>query len=213
MNPLRDIEEKLKNRFAQRDALDREICDLQEAKRLLSPYFDAPVTTAIETSFNPPDMGITDAVREAVRLSGSRMLTAIQIRDIVASRGFDLSKYNNAMATVHQIIKRLVDSEEIEGPLPRGNEKVFRWRGEREAPAIANKPVSNDGPPLEGQAWVPKRQAISLLGMCDRSFDRFVKEGKIERRRGVAEGRFVYRRNDIERIALMRKEVVSSRQK
>lgn len=77
------------------------------------------------------DVGITDAVRGAYRLNADRRLTATQVRNIVASHGFDLSKYDNAMANIHQVISRLKENKEIDGPFQQGNEKSYQW---------ANKP-------------------------------------------------------------------------
>jgi hypothetical protein len=130
MNPLSVIDEKLRVVTAKRDELDREIRGLQEARTILLPFYQpdeaAKTIPSIEEFIEGQDVGITDAVRGALRLNSAHKLSPTQIRDIVASHGFDLSKYTNAMATIHQVLQRLVKAEQIV-PFSSGNDKRFQW--------------------------------------------------------------------------------------
>jgi hypothetical protein len=130
MNPLESIEAELKELRAQRVEIDQKLVALEDAQKLLSQVYGPPISAArlIEQFLEGSDVGITDAVRGAYRLNADRKLAASQIRDIIAESGFDLRKYKNAMATIHQVISRLIDAEEIEGPFQQGDEKVYKWR-------------------------------------------------------------------------------------
>jgi hypothetical protein len=132
MNPLESIEFEIVELTRQKVEIERRLVALLNAKTLLEKVYTplTPIPT-IEQFLEAADVGITDAVRGAFRLCAERKMTATQIRDIVASHGFGLEKYRNAMATIHQVISRLVESKEVDGPFPQGNEKVFQWAGRR----------------------------------------------------------------------------------
>lgn len=131
MNPLETLEFTLTELKRKRNDLDRSIIDLENSiTTLRRVYVDEgrPVPT-IAQLFQPADVGITDAVRGAFRLNADRRLTALQVRDVVASHGFDLSKYSNSMATIHQVIKRLLEGQELQF-FGNGNEKTaYQWIG------------------------------------------------------------------------------------
>lgn len=57
-------------------------------------------------------LGLTDACRLVLR--GARApMTAIEIREHLNSIGFDTSKYANALAAVHTVLRRLTESGEV----------------------------------------------------------------------------------------------------
>jgi len=57
--------------------------------------------------------GLTDAIREAFKSKIGSNLTAVEVRGVLESLGYDISKYGNFMASVHTVIKRLVAKGEI----------------------------------------------------------------------------------------------------
>lgn len=57
--------------------------------------------------------GLTDACRLILR-SANRPMTAIDVRDRLATMGFDLSRYANAMATIHTVLRRLREAGEAD---------------------------------------------------------------------------------------------------
>ena len=65
-------------------------------------------------------LGLTDACRLVVRGAGVPV-TPIDVRQRLQSIGFDLSKYQNDLAAIHTILKRLNESGELR-VIARGNE-------------------------------------------------------------------------------------------
>ena len=63
-------------------------------------------------------LGLTDACRLVVRGAGVPV-TPAEVRQRLQSIGFDLSKYQNDLAAIHTILKRLNDSGELRF-IPRG---------------------------------------------------------------------------------------------
>lgn len=137
MNPLDSIESEVTELLIQRAQIDRKLAALDDAKKVLQQVYGKPLSPipSVEQFVEATDIGITDSVRGAFRLNSSRSMTPAQVRDTVSSHGFDLSKYKNAMATIHQVISRLVDAGEVEGPFPQGNEKLYKWKEQKLAPA------------------------------------------------------------------------------
>jgi hypothetical protein len=56
-------------------------------------------------------MGMTEQIRLILGIGIAR--SATEIRDILQSGGFDLSEYSNALATIHNVLRRLVEKDEI----------------------------------------------------------------------------------------------------
>ena len=74
----------------------------------------------VEALADDYEVGITDAVRAALRTSSKEYNTVTDVRDLVAVSGFNFSKYtSNPLATINTILRRLypdeVDKTTIEG--------------------------------------------------------------------------------------------------
>lgn len=76
-------------------------------------------------------MGITDRIRAILKQSLNQHgyqvpLTVPTIRDRLQSTGWDLSKYANALSTIHTIAKRLIKSGEAT-ETTIASERAFCW--------------------------------------------------------------------------------------
>jgi exonuclease VII small subunit len=58
------------------------------------------------------DLGITDVTLLIIR-TAKAPLTALEIRDELRKNGWPIDEYSNAMASLHQVLKRLEDRGEI----------------------------------------------------------------------------------------------------
>lgn len=72
-----------------------------------------------------PETGFTDAIREVLK-SSNKYLSPVDIRNELRERGFNLMKYRNPLAAIHQILKRLAIGNEIEKH-PDEEKKLYRW--------------------------------------------------------------------------------------
>jgi len=59
------------------------------------------------------ELGLTDAIRLALKTAGTP-LAAAGVRDRIESMGFDVSRYGNILASIHTVLKRLVDQGQAE---------------------------------------------------------------------------------------------------
>jgi hypothetical protein len=56
--------------------------------------------------------GLTDAVR-TILAKADEPLSAGEIRDRLVGMGFDMKSYSNPLATIHTILRRLAESDEV----------------------------------------------------------------------------------------------------
>ena len=93
---------------------DRQIAALIQTLNAMAPLAgekpsDAPSNPGGE--FTPP--GLTDSIR-SILAGASEPLTAAGIRDHLATLGFAASDYSNLLATIHTILRRLMDAREVQ---------------------------------------------------------------------------------------------------
>lgn len=61
----------------------------------------------------PPDMGLTDAIRKAM-VSKHTYVSPVEVRQRLEEMNYDIKKYKNVLASIHTILKRLTESNEVE---------------------------------------------------------------------------------------------------
>jgi hypothetical protein len=71
----------------------------------------------------PP--GFTDAVREFMRRNSGRWFTAIGVRDGLRTVNFDVREYDNPLASIHTILRRLLVRGELDRNALDGS---YKWR-------------------------------------------------------------------------------------
>lgn len=105
------------------DGLEAEIAGLQQTAaglaRMLGVEFIAE-----------DELGLTDAIRGVFKTNYQTNFTALEVRDALQTMGYDITKYGNVMASIHSVIKRLLDQGSV---LPMGirgsNDKpTFKWK-------------------------------------------------------------------------------------
>jgi hypothetical protein len=97
----------------------------------------------------PPDLigpGLTEACRNVLRASTVEM-TPLQVRSALQSAGFDVGKYTNPLASIHAVLKRLVDGSEAE-VLKRSGKTYYKWE-RRLAPPPTTLPNIEAPPPTQ----------------------------------------------------------------
>jgi predicted nuclease with TOPRIM domain len=126
------------------EAMDRRIARLRRAAisvGALCDIYAGQVTTKYPELFPDsidPDTGLTDAVREV--LKGELMfLTPVEIRNHLKTKGYDISKYKNVLASIHTILKRLKDQDEVMVS-NRDGRTIYRWKPKNE-PEISDDDI------------------------------------------------------------------------
>ncbi len=73
------------------------------------------------------EMGLSDAIRLALRSAIPGSLTPTQIRDKLRESGFNLDKYANELPPIHNTIARLKEQGEVDEIIKPGGEKAYKW--------------------------------------------------------------------------------------
>src|SRR5271155_1113333 len=120
-NALVAASDEMKKLLKQRSEIDARISQLKKTMEALSDlmkplpsetpsYFDELGTGIVMGKL--ADAGISDAIRQVV--SESKVpLTPVQIKELIANRGFDLSGYANAGTVIHNTLARLEKQGEL----------------------------------------------------------------------------------------------------
>ena len=88
---------------AERKELDVRLAQLQQTIGTLNKLCGYQATVP---------WGLTDACRVLLKAAG-RPMTAVELRDRLSASGLDLERYANALAAIHTVLKRLVETGEI----------------------------------------------------------------------------------------------------
>jgi hypothetical protein len=128
-SPLKALKEErssvangIANTKAHLQRLQEQLATLDKAISNLEPFYEAggPIWAPI-IGENAP--GITDAVRMIFRSHATIHLAPTAIRDALKKDGL-IKGYDNEMAVIHQVIRRLEDQGQLE---PHPVEKAYRW--------------------------------------------------------------------------------------
>jgi hypothetical protein len=72
------------------------------------------------------EVGITERIRGIFK-GATTALATTDVRDQLQNSGWDLTKYSNALSTVHTVVKRLLDNGEL-GESTQDGARVYRWK-------------------------------------------------------------------------------------
>ena len=101
--------------------------------------------------------GMTEAIRRVLQ-STTEALTPTETKDALIASGFSLAGYSNALASIHTILKRLVQAGDVEPTLKDGK-TAYLWKGIRRFPRT-------------GRSEAKKRAFIGKSLGASRSFSR-----------------------------------------
>lgn len=117
---------------ARRDEIELEIAKriqfLRASVNMLPEEEKVVFRAKVEALANDYEVGITDAVRAALRSSPKEWNTATDVRDLLVKSGIDFSRYtSNPLASIHTILRRMypaeVEKTDVEGVA------AYRWKG------------------------------------------------------------------------------------
>jgi len=123
---------------------------MEQTKRVIASL----ASLAGEHGINAGEMGFTDACRTMLNNAHPEWISAIEIREALVRSGFDLSGYANAMASIHTILRRLEENNEVEKK-EEGLKTVFRRK-----PKLVCMGVSITYGPPKNEAVIAKAAGI-----------------------------------------------------
>jgi len=121
---------ELRQRVKEREETDRRIGQLVKALRGLAPMLPESERAGLFTSLKTArrkGLGLTEVILDILRDS-DLPLSVSDIRDRMEDAGFDLAEYSQASSTIHNTLRRLVDSRRAVPVFPKGSKDQLRWQ-------------------------------------------------------------------------------------
>jgi hypothetical protein len=128
INPLDAAKTELDTLLRQATEINSRIEAVREAIKILEPLYGNPMPmpawweaaslnnsgplSSLNTLAEMAD-GLTHRIRKVLRSHAGQPLTPVDVRDLIVASGFDLSGKSNAMAEIHQILKRIVSDPQF----------------------------------------------------------------------------------------------------
>ncbi|MGO9228168.1 MAG: hypothetical protein ACLQKA_02995 [Bryobacteraceae bacterium] len=116
---MKQARDRLELLYRQQEAITDEISALERGIEGFKPL--------TKTAWLGPNAGITESVRQILSSDPHRLWTSVQIRDGLLFKGVKLTQ-KNAMATIHQVLSRLVDKDVVKVQVDKGKNH-YRWVG------------------------------------------------------------------------------------
>lgn len=129
---ISDAEAELMQKIKERDEADRRIGQLTLALRGMANTLPLKQKQQLLTRLaqaRKKQTGLTDAVKEALAESKDGM-TGTEIKAQLEHAGFDFSEYVQPMATIHVVLKRLMEKGILKRRGVRNGSYVYHWVGE-----------------------------------------------------------------------------------
>lgn len=128
---LYEAKQDLAHHLVKRQKLDQEIARRQavvaELQNLCAEQdkrsFEQSIERVIKADLK---VGITDAVRVILQENFFPM-TTIELKEKIAARKFNLTRYANPLAVIHTILKRLIQSGDVRVAPAINSMKAYQW--------------------------------------------------------------------------------------
>lgn len=143
---------------AEREEVNFEIVQVEQIVSNLTPLVSDVSSEVLPTYRLPAEIKLTDACREILK-KNDRHMTPIEIRSALEAGGYDLSQHANALASIHGVLKRLVESGEAEALIHDIKGALYRWKVE-----TVRVPGGTSG---KAGATVFAEKALEALGKAD----------------------------------------------
>lgn len=125
---------------AEREEVNLEIVQVEQVVANLTPLVSEARLEVPKVAMRVAGLSLADACRKVLE-SINRHMTPIEVRNTLEASGYDLKQHNNALASIHGVLKRLAESGEAETVTL--NEKGTMYRGK--STGVAYPPQSAGG--------------------------------------------------------------------
>jgi hypothetical protein len=127
----RKIQTELEELEIQQEEIERHIARLRQTLVGLAPLCE-PQNDALIAGFKQlmDSLSLSDAVRQILQATNGP-LAPTEIKQRLIVMGKDLSTQKNVMASIHSLLKRLMESKEIES---KDSGLTYQWKARRRFP-------------------------------------------------------------------------------
>lgn len=130
---IKQARNRLEVLYQQREAITNEISRLECGLEGFEPLAKA--------AWIGPAAGVTESIRLILRETPRRLFSPTQIRDELIAKGVRMQQ-KNPMATIHQVLARLVEKEMVKVTIRNGTNQ-YRWVGEGGRDDVMKQPTKS----------------------------------------------------------------------
>jgi hypothetical protein len=114
---------------AEREEINLEVVQIEQLIEHLTPLAtDTPLDhIPLMNEKYVTGLNLADACREVLKTVNTHF-TPIQVRDTLASIDYNLNQYSNPLASIHGVLKRMVESGEVESLAHEKRGTIYRWK-------------------------------------------------------------------------------------
>ncbi|HKO99770.1 MAG TPA: hypothetical protein VJU86_22520 [Pyrinomonadaceae bacterium] len=124
------------------EKIDQRAVQLQHTIASLAELTGANKMPSRVPSIDVSNLHLANACR-AVLSSSNKFWTPVSVRDHLLSLDYDLTPYTNHLASIHAVLKRLIDSGEAIRTAGPDGKAMYRWKGSAAFPQPGE--TINDG--------------------------------------------------------------------
>jgi hypothetical protein len=162
-NPLDSARTELQALLVQKSLIDKKIAAIQQTIKILEPtYGQDPLSTLgmnLLLTATANELGLTFAIRKVLESRPNTELSPVSVRDHAIIAGYSFEGRSNPMAEIHQILKRLVDSDPRFVAVPIGDVTCYKFDPNIPAPTLnRRRRPAQPQPPAPMQPQPPERE-------------------------------------------------------
>ena len=117
---LQHAKERRLMAIEEQDEAEKQIAQLRQTVAALSALCGEEFVEADE-------FGLTDAIRFVLRTNPGFAFLPQEVKVKLDQMGFKTEKYNNILASIHTVLKRLVLKGEVDDTAMREHKAAYRW--------------------------------------------------------------------------------------
>lgn len=126
---LQELRDDRDERMVELEEINSQIVQRETLADHIAPFIGKPKKSGIVIiAEGIAELTLANAIREVLKQS-DQYRTARGVRDSLAASGYDLNQHNNAIASVHGVLKRLAETGDVEQLEVEGKTR-YRWKGQ-----------------------------------------------------------------------------------
>jgi hypothetical protein len=148
---FQDLKDELEALLEQQEKTEKRIMQVKQSIVAIAPLAEEDDFVKQMAAVITTQMGITDSCRETLKTAG-RPLTPIQVREELKKSGMDIKGYTNILASIHSVLKRLLESGEAKSGTNAEGDTTYEWK----RATVRHRHIGLVVPPPRVQQPIPK---------------------------------------------------------
>lgn len=117
--------------LAEQERLEKRLVVVRQSIQTLAALCESEgieVASSDEADHLLKNTRVADEIRSILHAQHPKWMRPRDVRDHLEQLGWDVALFQNPLATIHMILKRLVESNQAEEDTNKEGKKIYRWR-------------------------------------------------------------------------------------